>query len=86
MLRGSPAMLVLLFLLLASIATFGALVAYVTPGQHFETPGAALWWAVLRISDPGYLSDDIPDLRIRVLSVILSILGMAVTVGGIVAV
>jgi len=79
-------MLILLLLILAGVAVGGALVAYHVPGRHFASLGEALWWAVLRISDPGYLSDDIPDMRIRALSVVLSVLGMAVTVGGIVAI
>jgi hypothetical protein len=85
MLRGSPAMLAIFLLLLVAITTVGALIAYFVPGHHFHSIGGAFWWAVLRISDPGYLSDEIPDLKIRALSVVLSVLGIAVTVGGIVA-
>ncbi len=86
MLRGSPAMLAMLLAVLSGIAVCGAIAAKALPGHHFETYGEALWWSVLRISDPGYLSDDIPDFGVRALSVTLSVLGMAVTVGGIVAI
>lgn len=86
LLRGSLAMLATLVVVLCGLALSGAIVAQALPGNHFEGFGEALWWSVLRISDPGYLSDDLPDLRIRTLSVTLSVLGMAVTVGGIVAV
>jgi hypothetical protein len=84
--RGSPAMLVLLVLILASVATGGALMAHALPGNHFASFGEAFWWAILRISDTGYLSDDIADIKIRALSVMLSVIGMLVTVGGIVAI
>lgn len=85
MLRGAPAFLSVLVLLLATLALSGGLIAFYLPGDRFETFPQALWWAVLRLSDTGYLSDDIPDIRVRVLSVVLSLLGMAVSVGGIVA-
>ncbi len=85
-LRGSLALVALLVILLSLIAALGASVAYYLPGHHFESYRSALWWAVLRISDPGYLSDDIPTLEIRLLSAVLSVVGMAITVGGIVAI
>ncbi len=83
--RGSAAILPVLVLVLGTLALGGGLIAYYLPGHHFESYPEALWWAILRLSDTGYLSDDIADLRIRVLSVVLSLLGMAVAVGGIVA-
>lgn len=79
-------MLAMLVVVLSGLALLGAVVARALPGTHFESYAEALWWSILRVSDPGYLSDDIPDLGIRALSVTLSVLGMAVTVGGIVAV
>ncbi len=85
LLRGSPALLILLIVILALIALSGGLVAHLI-SDHFHSYKNAVWWAVLRISDPGYLSDDIPDIEIRALSVVLSVLGMSVTVGGIVAI
>lgn len=85
-LRGSLTLVVLLIALQGLLAFAGGTVAYLLPGHYFSTFRAALWWAVLRISDPGYLSDDIPDVSIRTLSVALSVVGMAVTVGGIVAI
>lgn len=84
-LRGSPALVVMLIVVLALIAVGGAICAHLL-SDHFAHFGDALWWAILRISDPGYLSDDIPDIEIRILSVVLSVLGMAVTVGGIVTI
>lgn len=86
MLRGSWALVLVLVVLLALIAVSGGVVAYWLPGHHFSSLESAIWWAVLRISDPGYLSDDIPSIGVRALSVVLSVLGMSVTVGGIVAI
>lgn len=85
-LRGSLALVALMIVILATIAMVSALVAYSLPEQYFRSYPEALWWAVLRLSDTGYLSDDTGGLELRALSMMLSVFGMAVTVGGIVAI
>lgn len=84
-LRGSIALVVLLVAVLCLLALGGGALAYFLPGSPFATYQEALWWATLRLSDPGYLSDD-AGVEVRILSVALSVLGMGVTVGGIVAI
>jgi len=45
----------------------------------------AVWWAFLRLSDPGYLGDDEGTLR-RLISTVLTILGYVVFLGAMVAI
>jgi hypothetical protein len=45
----------------------------------------ALWWAFLRLSDPGYLGDDVGTL-VRVVSTLLTVLGYVVFLGSLVAI
>lgn len=85
-LRGSLALVALMVAILAMIAALGATLAFYLPGQYFDSYYEALWWTVLRLSDTGYLSDDTGGLELRALSMMLSVFGMAVTVGGIVAI
>jgi ion channel POLLUX/CASTOR len=46
---------------------------------------AAVWWAFLRLSDPGYLGDDEGTL-LRLVSTILTVLGYVVFLGALVAI
>lgn len=45
----------------------------------------SLWWAFLRLTDPGYLGDDKGNVR-RVVSTALTVMGLAIFVGGLVAI
>lgn len=45
----------------------------------------SLWWAFLRLTDPGYLGDDVGGVK-RTISTILTILGYVVFLGALVAV
>jgi hypothetical protein len=84
--RRSLGLVVVMCGTLCAVALLGGLLARLAHPEHFTTYQSAVWWAVLRLSDTGYLSDEIDSLEIRGLSMALSIVGMAVTVGGIVAV
>ncbi len=48
-------------------------------------PGDAIWWAFLRLTDPGYLGDDV-GVGPRVISTTLTVLGLALFVGSLVAI
>lgn len=61
----------------------GALVRFDV--HHGETFGEAVWWAFLRLSDPGYLGDDV-GLLPRVVSTILTVLGYVLFMGSLVAI
>ncbi len=57
----------------------------VLPSGAFERPGEAIWWAFLRLSDPGYLGDD-EGTWIRVVSTFLTVAGYVVFLGSLVAI
>lgn len=54
-------------------------------GEPTETFGEAVWWAFLRLSDPGYLGDDQGTWR-RFISTIITVAGYVVFLGSLVAV
>lgn len=76
--------------LLVVIATIGIVSAVgglllVADGQSTEGPAEAMWWAFLRLSDPGYLGDDVGLWR-RLVSTVLTVLGYVIFLGAMVAI
>jgi len=63
---------------------FGYLVAMGTE-QSFSNPWDAVWWAFLRLSDPGYLGDDV-GFSLRVVSTVVTIAGYVLFLGVLVAI
>jgi hypothetical protein len=67
------------------LLTFGAgLLAWEVAGP-FDSPWSAIWWAFLRLSDPGYLGDDVGGPR-RVIGTALIVLGYVLFLGALVAI
>ncbi len=54
-------------------------------GTGFGDFGEAVWWAFLRLTDPGYLGDDVGAVN-RLLSTVLTVAGYVVFLGALVAV
>lgn len=54
-------------------------------GEPFGNIGEAVWWAFLRLTDPGYLGDDVGKWQ-RLVSTILTISGYVVFMGTLVAI
>jgi hypothetical protein len=52
--------------------------------EAFESPFEAIWWAFLRLTDPGYLGDDEGSI-LRTLSTIVTVLGYVLFMGSLVA-
>lgn len=75
-------MVVMLFIGLISIVG-GLLVAPV--GGAFDDLGGAIWWAFLRLTDPGYLGDDEGSWT-RFVSTLLTVSGYVVFLGALVAI
>ena len=70
-------------LLLLSLAA-GAL-ARLSPATHFTSVSDAVFWAFLRLTDPGHLAEDrAPGLLL--ISIVISVLGLALFVGVLVAI
>ena len=72
--------------LLSVVALLSGSIALFIENNEFPSPGAATWWAILRISDPGYLADDDSSGRLALLSGLLSLTGSAFLAGGVAAV
>lgn len=82
--RGAPAQLAFIAAVIVLIAVLGGLVAWAFSGA-FEHVGHAIWWAFLRLTDPGYLGDDEGAL-LRTISTVITVLGYVVFLGSLVAI
>ncbi len=81
--RGPLFRLLFIVATVVSVSIVGGL-AVVGTGE-FESTGAAIWWAFLRLSDPGYLGDD-QGLYVRAVSTVLTVAGYVLFLGAMVAI
>ena len=81
--KGTFNQLLFIAALLGFISILGAVL--VLPSNNSQTFMESLWWAFLRLSDPGYLGDDEGVWR-RIVSTFLTIAGNVVFVGSLVAI
>lgn len=82
--KGASFQLLAVMLLIGFISLFaGALVAW--SGDQFEDLSSAVWWAFLRLSDPGYLGDD-EGTWVRFVSTLLTVSGYVLFLGTLVAI
>lgn len=82
--RGVLHQLLLMAGLVVAIAVGGGLVAALFT-EKFEGVGPAIWWAFLRLTDPGYLGDD-EGLVLRIVSVVVTVLGYVIFMGSLIAI
>lgn len=82
--RGPLYRLLLVALLVAAISLLGGLFVHLA-GSGLSSAGEAVWWAFLRLTDPGYLGDDQGVLR-RTVSTVLTVLGYVLFLGALVAI
>jgi hypothetical protein len=83
-LRGLRYRLLLAAAIVAAVALIaGILVATLDPG--LSDPGEAIWWAFLRLTDPGYLGDD-EGLARRTVSTVVTVLGYVLFLGLLIAI
>lgn len=83
-LRGSFHRLVFIALVIGFISTTAGLLVYFA-ATGFESAGGAIWWAFLRLTDPGYLGDDHGHL-LRTVSTVVTILGYVFFMGALIAI
>jgi ion channel POLLUX/CASTOR len=84
-LRGAHYRLLIIAALIGALsAVAGAIIHVLGTGVEGGLPGA-IWWAFLRLSDPGYLGDDVGTLN-RLVSTVLTVLGYVVFLGALVAI
>ena len=61
----------------------GLLIRLVAP--EFESTGDAVWWAFLRLTDPGYLGEDAGAVK-RTVSAVMTLLGFILFTGSLIAI
>ena len=84
LLRGLGHRLLLAAAIVAAVALVtGVLVAILDP--ELAEPGEAIWWAFLRLTDPGYLGDDEGFAR-RTISTVVTVLGYVLFLGLLIAI
>lgn len=82
--KGAGFQLLVVMLFIGLISVVGGLLVAPT-GEPFDDIGSAIWWAFLRLTDPGYLGDDEGTWR-RFVSTILTVSGYVVFLGALVAI
>ena len=82
--RGAAYQLLFVAALIGLISIVGG--ALLTASSHQQTPlNESVWWAFLRLTDPGYLGDDEGTVR-RVISTVITVLGYVLFMGSLVAI
>lgn len=82
--KGAGFQLLVVGVFIGLISLVGGLLV-VPQGGEFDDPGSAVWWAFLRLTDPGYLGDDVGTWQ-RLVSTLLTISGYVVFMGTLVAI
>ena len=81
--RGAFYRLLVVAAIIAAIAVVGGLIVFAA--GEITNLWSAIWWAFLRLTDPGYLGDDNGPLK-RIVSTIITVLGYVVFLGALVAI
>lgn len=84
LLRGAGSRLLFIAGVIILVTVIGGLLAHWGSGR-FSALEEALWWAFLRLSDPGYLGDD-EGLVLRSVSTLITVLGYVLFLGSLVAI
>ena len=84
MLRGAYARLLFISTLVGIVAIAGGIVVQATD-TPFDDNKSAVWWAFLRLTDPGYLGGD-EGLARRAISSVLTVLGYVLFMGSLIAI
>jgi ion channel POLLUX/CASTOR len=84
-LRGAHYRLLVIAMLIGLLSLVAGSVVHVFRAGVDGGLGSAVWWAFLRLSDPGYLGDDEGTL-LRFVSTLLTVLGYVVFLGALVAI
>tara|TARA_R100001143_G_scaffold63594_1_gene73169 strand:+ start:23419 stop:25398 length:1980 start_codon:yes stop_codon:yes gene_type:complete len=82
--KGTHIQLLFVIALIGVISVVGGMLA-LPSGEPGSNIGESIWWAFLRLSDPGYLGDDEGTWR-RVISTLLTVAGYVVFMGSMVAI
>ncbi|MGD8176694.1 CASTOR/POLLUX-related putative ion channel [Marinimicrobium sp. ARAG 43.8] len=81
--KGGPFQLLVVGAIIALISITGGLLTF--PAGEGKSIADAIWWAFLRLTDPGYLGDD-EGSWVRFVSTLLTLSGYVVFMGALVAI
>ena len=84
LLRGMRYRLLLVAIVIAVLSVVSGVVVWVLE-PSIGNPAEAIWWAFLRITDTGYLGDDVGNVR-RSVSGVLTVLGAVIFLGALIAI
>jgi ion channel POLLUX/CASTOR len=84
-LRGAHYRLLIIAALIGALSTVAGAIVHLLDAGVEGGLASAMWWAFLRLSDPGYLGDDVGTLQ-RLISTVLTVLGYVVFLGALVAI
>ncbi len=84
LLRGAHFRLLMIAALIGLVSMAGGGAAVYMTG-NFASPSEGIWWAFLRLTDPGYLGDD-QGLLLRVISTVVTVLGYVLFMGSLIAI
>jgi len=82
--KGAKYQLLTVVALIGLISLSGGILANILAQPEWEF-GASVWWAFLRLTDPGYLGDD-EGTWLRIISTFLTVSGYVVFLGALVAI
>jgi ion channel POLLUX/CASTOR len=85
MLRGAHYRLLLIAAAIGLVSIVAGTIVFAADAGEFGSFGGAVWWAFLRLTDPGYLGDDEGAL-LRVVSTIVTVLGYVIFLGALIAI
>ncbi|MGO1233018.1 MAG: CASTOR/POLLUX-related putative ion channel [Marinobacter sp.] len=83
--KGAGFQLLVVAFFIGLISLLGGLLVLLPQAEEFEDAGSAIWWAFLRLTDPGYLGDDVGTWQ-RIVSTLLTVSGYVVFMGTLVAI
>ncbi len=82
--RGAHFRLLFIAAVIGLVSLVAGLIVMMATGG-FAGPGEAIWWAFLRLSDPGYLGDD-EGAVLRTVSTALTVMGYVLFLGALIAI
>ncbi|WLD58676.1 hypothetical protein NFC81_02495 [Salinispirillum sp. LH 10-3-1] len=83
LIKGVGFQLLVVMFIISLVSLLGGLL--VLADQEFANAGESVWWAFLRLTDPGYLGDDEGTWK-RVISTLLTVAGYVLFMGTLVAI
>lgn len=82
--RGAFNQLLFIAFAIVLVSVVGGAIVFLAL-QRFDDAGESVWWAFLRLSDPGYLGDD-EGLVARTVSTVVTVLGYVLFMGALIAI